>query len=227
MNIFATSLSTAVCSRNHDDRRLLKLTLEAAQLVAYGRHWLLDKESVYKKGHIHSPICKWSGESEANLSWVSRFLISMNDEVNHRFKKDHGAYTRMKADAQECILLTDGEGIIDFQNSAANASKNISYKEMRPTSLAYRRYLNMRWEIELLEDGYSPRFTNRLPPPWASEYVKANVSLYRRYIEKGKLEVIQLTPQPKTRSQRLKLFKDFPDDYERHFEDRVKYRLKD
>jgi hypothetical protein len=51
-----------------------------------------------------------------------------------------------------------------FQNSAANSDFNVDFKHIKPTTEAYRQYLNTRWP----NDTRKPTWTGVSIPNWAN-----------------------------------------------------------
>lgn len=90
MNIFLTS-PDAVCSAQAlDDKRVIKMTLETAQLLATACY-AHDKPLRYKSTHFNHPCSIWARRNQMNFSWLVEHGFALLDEYSYRFYKDHAS----------------------------------------------------------------------------------------------------------------------------------------
>lgn len=183
MNIFVTNKNPHLAARDLDDRRLVKMVLETAQIIctaAVKKHpYDKNPSSVpYKPTHINHPCCLWANEKTSHLIWLVDYFVELSDEYTFRFNKVHKSYTTMQvigpikyvSNTKPVHRLFLGENIV-FVNCAANATKGLNFKHIEDTVLAYRLYLIARWELEL-QSGYQPKFTKRDFPEWYKREVE-------------------------------------------------------
>jgi hypothetical protein len=152
MNLFAVSYCPVECAQALDDKRLIKMTLETAQMLctaAVSR----GVAAPYKVTHANHPVSVWV---RANTAWMSKYLVELNQEYKFRFGKEHLAYTECKN-----ILLFEDSVVSEFVNCAANKSLGLDFKHKNVLD-AYKCYLNARWYLS------NPKWTKRERPEWAN-----------------------------------------------------------
>lgn len=97
MNIFILDLDPAKCARYHCDKHVIKMLLEAAQMLctvagSYGY------AVPYKPTHKNHPCTLWVAESIENWHWLVRLSLELNKEYRYRFAHDvdHKSWTVIK-----------------------------------------------------------------------------------------------------------------------------------
>ena len=161
MNIFVTSPDPKACAEALDDRRLVKMVLETAQLLCTAMH-ARGYEVAYKPTHFNHPCSIWARASLNNLQWLHQHGVSLGVEYDRR-------YNRLHASAEVILSMSDAikalcrnaQRPLGFANVARNARLGLDYTD-RPVIDAYRAYLIAKWE----EDGALARWTNRKRPFW-------------------------------------------------------------
>lgn len=97
MNIFVLDQSPFWCARFHNDRHLVKMILETAQLLCTAHHFL-DGEAmsrarvgdlVLRPTHVNHPCAKWVRESRQNYDWLLDLGTCLLIEYRLRFGKKH------------------------------------------------------------------------------------------------------------------------------------------
>lgn len=169
MNIFATSSSPAQCAQALDNRRLVKMTLETAQIIC-----TVLSRGPYKPTHIAHPVVVWVAASPANLCWTRRHFQSLTLEYNLRFKKAHACAGAMFELCAEIPFVEAGP--TSWQNSARNNQRGFDFTHL-PVFDAYRAYLAARWRREYQESLEEPhqrwngvrvvRFPRKPAPAWS------------------------------------------------------------
>lgn len=69
MNIFATSPDPTACAQALDDKRVVKMVLESAQVICT----VLNSRGIptpYRSTHEHNPITLWSHDDD-HLAWLT------------------------------------------------------------------------------------------------------------------------------------------------------------
>jgi hypothetical protein len=91
MNIFYLDRDTTKCARYHNDKHVVKMILETAQLLC-GSHWATGSEAPYKLSHKNHPCSIWVREDLNNYLWLCDLGIKLCWEYNHRYGKTHKTY---------------------------------------------------------------------------------------------------------------------------------------
>lgn len=156
MNIFVSDLCPVKSAIALDDKRVVKMTLESAQLLCT----VLGKG--YSPTHVNHPCTKWAAASPSNTYWLYRHFLALAAEYFFRYGKKHASYEviatidkplREMADVPPphlFIVCPGSDGISD------------------PTHL-YRSILAAKWRT----DKRPPRWTKRNPPTWIMLHERA------------------------------------------------------
>jgi hypothetical protein len=119
MNIFYLHNDPRTCAEMHNDKHVVKMILEYAQLLSTA-HRVLDgdisigrsktgrKQSryvlrdtrddvLYSATHINHPSAVWVRQSSANYDWLYVMWVELMDEYTYRYGKVH-ATERLKKD---------------------------------------------------------------------------------------------------------------------------------
>lgn len=132
MNIFVLSKNIKKCARYHNDKHVVKMILEYAQLLstslrlADGKRvevetatkrtkvfYLLKGEkilnnqhavggSAYQLTHVNHPCTKWLMESVNNWLWLRELSVELNEEYKRRFKEPG----KKKADHRSFLVIS-------------------------------------------------------------------------------------------------------------------------
>ena len=88
MNIFALDQNPRKCAEYHNDKHVVKMILETAQLLC-GTHWIEGNQAPYKLSHKNHPSAIWTRECIENYSWLCELGIELSKEYTHRYNKKH------------------------------------------------------------------------------------------------------------------------------------------
>ncbi len=91
MNIFVLDLEPKVCAQYHNDKHVVKMILETAQLLC-GSHWSTGSEAPYKLSHKNHPCSIWVRQDLNNYLWLCELGINLCWEYKHRYGKTHKSY---------------------------------------------------------------------------------------------------------------------------------------
>lgn len=137
MNIFILHYNNKICAIYHNDKHVVKMILEYAQLLCTA-YCVLDGEKIekfnkngkklqpsftipnkmmYKATHINHPCAIWVRESYENYMWLFNLFINLCDEYTYRYNKIHLCDTK-------------------FRYLLEKPPKNIIKKELTPFPLA-------------------------------------------------------------------------------------------
>jgi len=155
MNIFVSDPCPIKSAQNLDDKRVIKMTLESAQMLCTALHeHNLSQHARYKPTHKNHPCNVWVRKNKQNNFWLVSHFEALADEYSFRMGKIHKSYKDCYSD-----LVFGGNHLPDgnltpFPNCAARKDINIDYKHVSDVHEAYRKYLTDRWA------------TDKIPPKW-------------------------------------------------------------
>jgi hypothetical protein len=98
MNIFYLSEDAKVAATYHNDKHVVKMILESAQLLCTA-HRLLDEstnEKLYKATHKNHPSAQWVRLSLHNYNWLYDLFCNLCDEYTFRYGKVHLTDTKLR-----------------------------------------------------------------------------------------------------------------------------------
>lgn len=166
MNIFVTSACPTQCAQALDDKRLVKMVLETAQLLSTAlRFYGYAQQDVYRSTHVNHPCAVWARLSRANFDWLTRHMIALCAEYQRRFLRVHKSEALIVAFQRERILLPDLPQTA-FPNCARNDSKNANFADEPNVHIAYQRYLVARWAT----DARTPLWSRQLRTDWSEVF---------------------------------------------------------
>ena len=90
MNIFLPSPDAVVCAQALDNKRVIKMTLETAQLLSTAAY-AHDMALGYKPTHFNHPCNVWTRRNRQNYSWLVEHGLALLDEYYYRFRKQHAS----------------------------------------------------------------------------------------------------------------------------------------
>lgn len=146
MQIFVTSPCPVESARYLDDKRVIKMILESAQLLSTAVRELGIDEG-YRPTHKNHPCGVWTRKSRQNFEWLVRHGLALANEYNLRYGKHHKSVDVILKLRKYTNKFPD-TGLTKFANCAANRSLKIDYTHENNTFLAYQHYLNDRWDNE-------------------------------------------------------------------------------
>lgn len=90
MNIFVLDTDTKKCAEYHNDKHVVKMILETAQLLC-GVHWVLESkhDAPYKLSHKNHPCAIWARECIENYIWLCDLGLELCEEYTFRYEKRH------------------------------------------------------------------------------------------------------------------------------------------
>ena len=111
INIFYLHNDTIECAKMHNDKHVVKMILEYAQLLStahrfldgtlyVGRspsgrkktsYMLMDQRDsvLYASTHINHPSAIWVRKSKENYIWLANMLLALCEEYTYRYGKTH------------------------------------------------------------------------------------------------------------------------------------------
>ena len=88
MNIFVLDKDPKTCAVYHNDKHVVKMILETAQLLC-GVHWVNGGEAPYKLSHKNHPSAIWARECVENYIWLCDLGLELCNEYTYRYGKRH------------------------------------------------------------------------------------------------------------------------------------------
>lgn len=143
MNIFASFSCPVASARYLDNRRVVKMILESAQMlsVAINVH---GGSGFYKDAHFKHPCTIWTRESRENYEWLYEHMIALIKEYKYRYDKNHHCIQYVNIIEKNRHILPS-KGLTKFANCARAIDKGIDFSHITDTHLAYRLYLHTKW----------------------------------------------------------------------------------
>lgn len=152
MNIFVTDPCPQQSAKNLDNKRVIKMILESAQMLSTAAHELGYPEyAAYKSTHKNHPCNVWVRKNKSNYLWLFKHFIYLCGEYKRRYNREHKSYQYwiLFKFFGECVM-PKGD-MTPFVNCARNKSLGIDYTNEDDVHLAYQLYLNERWENDKKE----------------------------------------------------------------------------
>ena len=88
MNIFFLDKNVSKCAKYHNDKHVVKMILETAQLLC-GVHWFTGGNAPYKLSHKNHPCAIWARESLTNYLYLCELGLELSREYTYRYGKKH------------------------------------------------------------------------------------------------------------------------------------------
>jgi hypothetical protein len=88
MSIFVLDKDPKTCAVYHNDKHVVKMILETAQLLC-GVHWVEGGEAPYKLSHKNHPSAIWARECVENYIWLCDLGLELCSEYTYRYGKRH------------------------------------------------------------------------------------------------------------------------------------------
>lgn len=139
MNIFVTDLDPRQSAQYLDDKRCVKMILESAQLLSTTM-WELGYEGPYKATHRNHPSAIWARQTIKNYSWLVDHFIALCNEYTARYGKVHKCEQYAYLFREFTFKVPLGP-LTPFPNCT-------TYKGLDDTLLAYKLYLNDKWDTD-------------------------------------------------------------------------------
>lgn len=151
MNIFILDPDIKLSVVYHPDRHIVKMPLEATQLLCNTFHKIGDAyDWMYKPTHMHHPCSLWVNESLSNWIWLRDYTILMGREYTYRYGKYHKS--------AELAAILDMPNIPDIGLTPFAKAVPQEFKGL-PVVEAYRQYF-------IRDKQHLKSYTKREIPYW-------------------------------------------------------------
>jgi len=91
MNIFVLDTDVKKCAEYHNDKHVVKMILESAQLLC-GVHHMVESTYIdvpYKLSHKNHPCSIWARENISNYLWLCELGLELCREYTYRYGRRH------------------------------------------------------------------------------------------------------------------------------------------
>lgn len=139
MNIFVSNNCPIKSAQFLDDKRVVKMILESAQLLSTAINECGGK-GPYKNTHKNHPSAVWARETKNNYMWLFDHYIALCNEYKQRYNKEHKCYSLKQILLDNLNLIPDGP-LTPFPNCTI-------FKNETDVIKAYNLYLLHKWEID-------------------------------------------------------------------------------
>lgn len=119
-----------------DDRRLIKMILESAQLLSTAMHEA-GLPGPYKKTHTNHPCAVWVRQSGGNYHWLLQLMNMQCAEYTRRFGRQHKSESLLGVFA---FYAPQVQPMTPFVNCTTN------HKHVSNVFEAYRREMRLKWQ---------------------------------------------------------------------------------
>lgn len=155
MNIFSSDPCPIVCAEALDNKRVVKMVLESAQMLssAVFIHTKTVTEPLYKPTHLGHPCVLWSANSSENFAWLFQHFEALCAEYTFRYGKTHACEKLRAAFIEHCAVVPAGPRT-PFPCCMPDEHKIGDVHEN------YKSYLASKWK----NDVRPPVWTRRAPP---------------------------------------------------------------
>lgn len=145
MNIFYTSISPELSASYLDNKRVVKMCLESAQVLSTVlRLYGVEDDILYKSTHKGHPCTKWVMKSRQHYKWLLAHFKALNEEYKLRYNNgDHLSYTKLYNILKRNSYILPLNGFIDPPSVTGDLSGTLGN-----VCQEYKQYLNNKWEKE-------------------------------------------------------------------------------
>lgn len=157
MNIFVTDTCPVESAVALDDKRVVKMALESAQMLSTALH-LIEGTPVpppYRINHKNHPCTIWARTTKENYRWLLEHFVALCDEYTLRYGKVHASSLHLDTFKAALDFVQDGP-LTPFANCTI-------FKEETDTVKAYREFMIHKWKNL---DSRKPTWKNRQSPLW-------------------------------------------------------------
>jgi len=182
VNIFCTDPDPVVSAEALDDKRVMKMIVEGAQMLSTALHRLRPDgwealnsglrslpwdsplhQQVYKPVFPNHPCNLWVRASSGNWDWLMSHTVSLCSLYRRTYGREHlCTYTLQELWNESRIEDFPKRDRTPFPNCARNLSRNLDFSYLSDTHEAYRFYLRARWQ----QDVRPPTWRDRRLPEW-------------------------------------------------------------
>lgn len=152
MNIFVTDSCPVKSAQNLDDKRVIKMILESAQMLSAAMN-VNGLKGPYKNTHVNHPCSIWCRKTKSNYVWLLTHFDALCSEYFFRYGKKHKCLEIRETLSAGVNCIPAGE-LTSFANCTP-------HKDMEIIA-AYRLTMTEKWAA----DKRTPTWRTRFRPDW-------------------------------------------------------------
>jgi hypothetical protein len=134
MNIFILDANPCKAAEYHNDRHVVKMILESAQMLSTAHHESgVAPPQAYKSTHKNHPCNVWARATTANYRWLHELALELCAEYTRRYNKRHKTQDVIEALADP-PQGTPNEPMTPFAQAMPDDLKHVN------AVVAYRQY---------------------------------------------------------------------------------------
>lgn len=168
MNIFATDNCPVQSAINLDDKRVVKMILETAQMLSFVAWSLLPETDKILKDRVSGmykarrvsfakhPCTLWAAQSRSNTEWLLDHGLAMCLIYTKIYHKKHKSEKVLRQFASFLPMMED-KGLTPFANCTEDKVSGL------PIITKYQQFMVLKWTKR---DGRPPVWRKRKPPVW-------------------------------------------------------------
>ena len=141
MNIFVSDPCPQKSAKYLDDKRVVKMVLETAQILSTTIS-MVGGEGPYRVTHRNHPCCKWARESSGNYLWLLKHFKYLSKEYTARYKRIHACERLTKIFEENSWRIKKGS-----QTVWPNCT--IFKKEIGNVHVFYKKALDIKWQNDI------------------------------------------------------------------------------
>lgn len=163
MNIFYLHTDPIIAAQYHNDKHVVKMILEYAQLLSTAHRILDDNKSteLYKATHKNHPSAVWVRANINNYNWLYNLFIALCDEYTFRYNKVH---------------LTDSKLRLHLKTPPINIAHDQFYQPTQAMPIEYHQddSIAAYREYYINSKDHLASWTKRGKPDWYPDKQKQN-----------------------------------------------------
>jgi hypothetical protein len=156
MNLFVLSLDHKTNARYHVDKHVIKMGLEATQLLSTIAKERCGIDVGYKSTYVNHSVTQWVGTSLDNFLWTTLYAGALFQEYTYRFERIHKSEAVLNGIGLHLEAIS--EILPDIGPTPHHLAVSPELKHLEPV-LAYRAYY-LKNKKRLF------KWTKRQVPPW-------------------------------------------------------------
>lgn len=186
MNIFILDKSPGCAARQHCDKHVVKMIIEAAQMLSTAhrvldgieyqdktrngrriKRWRLNENDnhFYKGVHVNHPCTIWTRKSKQNYDWHYELFVALCDEYTYRYGKVHETDRKLRELLKQPPKNISDSGLTEWPQCMPD------YCKTEDPIQAYRNYY-------IHEKKDFAVWTTRKTPTWFSGINNIKSKLY-------------------------------------------------
>lgn len=166
MNIFVCNEDPVLAAWSLDDKRVIKMILESAQMLSTAVWINLSQKrqipGLYQPAYLSHPCTKWASLTSGNFNWLYAHADALCNVYELTYERMHSSRQIIEACKLSSYLIPRGK-LTEF----CNCTPYKSLKDTRGIVEKYQIYLNDKWK----NDIRTPTWRKRIAPHFKTQKV--------------------------------------------------------